>query len=142
MNLRRIWQIFQKTAESSWKYFVSNPLVQDITFLDFGMQVTSAIFWNLYLIYTAIRCLILVMKFIIASSCADIMKQQAQKMNIWKQAQLYSSTKVLGIFTSQTVMIAIGASPLSWGICVFAWGVFLAALSASAYLMSVPSHTV
>ena len=117
-------RIFSETAITSWAFFRDNTLVRDITIIDFIMQLASFRLWNFYLAYTSVRCLVLLSKYIMVHY-----ERSAEKKIIWKQAQLYSSTKAIGILASQTALIIIGFSSVKWGACVYAWGGFLACLS-------------
>ena len=87
---RGVQQGLKDTVATSWQFFKENPLVQDVTLFDFGMQVSSSKFWNLYLAYTAARCTVLASKYAFASFEKDPEVRSDRKKNIWKQAQLYS----------------------------------------------------
>jgi len=117
---------------SSWTFFKNEATVQDITVIDIVMQCASFSLWNLYLTYTAIRCGVLSIKFFIAS----FSRNEEEKLRIWRQVQLYTMAKVIGIIFSQTVLVLIGISSLGWALCVLLWGAFLSSLSLGAYYKS------
>jgi hypothetical protein len=114
------------TARSSYRLFKNgNAKVTGITILDFVMQIYPGI-WYPYLTYTAIRCSILVAIRLRAPTIKD-------RKKIWQEAQLYSSTKVLGLIISQAMLTFLRlTTPLSV-VIVLCWGIVLASISAFAY---------
>lgn len=111
------------TACSSYNLFKSSNLkLTAITVIDFVMQIYPNILYP-YLTYTAIRCSILTIRYHQPSAIAN-------QHQIWQEAQLYSSTKVVGLIVSQAMLAFLGlTTPLSV-IIVFSWGLILASLSA------------
>lgn len=90
-----------------------------ITAVDFVMQVQPC--WLFYGLYTAARCAHL--------SYQYAKSPKEKEYLIWQNAQVYASTKVLGLVFSQIALTALGlTTPLSVAL-IFAWGAVLFSLS-------------
>lgn len=127
---------FQETAFNSWRFFRKNPLVQDITFIDLLVQILSFLFWNLYLSYTAMRCVGILFRYLMSSIETDEVKKISKRRTVWKQVQLYTTTKVTGIVLSQIVLVIAGISSIYWAGLVLLWGGLLGSISCFAYQRS------
>lgn len=115
-----------KTAQSSYTLFKAcNLKATAITIIDLVMQIYPDI-WYPYLTYTAIRCLFLTTKYF-------QVKGKDNRQKIWQAAQLYSTTKVLGIIISQTLLIFLAKASLLSVALVFSWALVLASISALAH---------
>lgn len=121
----KILKLIQSTLADSWAILRRNSESQRIAVIDFVMQCASFALWELYLIYTAIRCLTLIGQYF------HVPHEQKQK--IWSAAQVYGCTKVAGILISQLALLGLGLSHPLWSLVVLAWGGFLMCLSTVAY---------
>lgn len=133
LSLLKIAKIVSDTTRTSWQFFRKNPLVQDITIFDLAMQLASFLLWNLYLSYTAVRCVILLTKYSLTFFQHN---GQHNRHIVWRQIQLYTTTKVTGIVISQVLLVIAGISTVGWALCVLMWGSLLGSISCYAYLRS------
>jgi len=125
-------RLIKSTLVDSWAVLVRNSDIQRIAVIDFVMQCASFALWELYLIYTAIRCTTLLVQYLAASFTLSY----EQKHKTWRAAQVYGCTKVTGILVSQLVLLVLGLSNPIWSLVVYAWGGFLLCLSTLAYCQS------
>jgi hypothetical protein len=101
----------------------SDLTLKIISAADVAMQVLGS--WPLYLTYTATRCCVLAYRYATASTQGRI--------QIWKEAQVYASMKVLGLVIGQIALLALGLTPVSAAALILGWGVVLASMSCYAH---------
>ncbi len=114
-------------ARASFQLFKdSGPKVKALSALDFTMQVQPN--WNFYLFYTAIRCSVLAYKYKTGLELP---------VKVWKEAQLYSSMKVVGLVVSQAALLTLGLTTPPAAALILGWGGCLASMSCYAHHRSL-----
>ncbi len=122
--LRQCVSLVKDTFITNGEVFKKSDLMVKITsVVDVAMQTLAT--WPLYLTYTAIRCCVLTFRYIKGS--------ESERIQIWKEAQLYASMKVLGLVVGQVALLALGLTPVSSALLILGWGAVLASMSCYAH---------
>lgn len=114
----------QTVACSSWGLFKnSDTSSKALTAIDFLMQVQPN--WMLYLLYTSVRCSYLGYQY--------YQSAPSERYKIWQQAQVYASTKTVGLLVSQLVLSIMALTTPASVALILTWGAVLFSMSMYAY---------
>jgi|GEM_PF-3154646 len=119
-------------ACSSYSIFKESSISSKaVTLCDFVMQVQPN--WAFYLLYTGLRCAYLGYEYNTVS--------EDKRHEVWEEAQVYASTKTLGLIVSQAALLTLGLTTLPTAGLMLVWGGVLFSLSSYAYYRSTESDT-